>query len=319
MRDIRFALLTSALLGLALALLRPSWTQPRAAYDLVLVADITGSMNARDYTLDGRPASRLDIVKQRLRELIAKLPCRSRVGLGVFTERRSFLLFQPVELCSSFSAIDGAIASLDWRMAWEGDSHVTSGLYRAIEIARDVGADLVFLTDGHEAPPLPAAGPHAFDGKAGEVRGLVVGVGGSAPAPIPKLDETGREIGFWSMTDVPQENRAGLPPADASSRPGWHPRHAPWGAEAATGSEHLTSVREEHLQQLAERTGLGYVRLAEGLDLERAVATHARERSIQASIDLRPLPAGLALVALIAIYGLVPIVQSLRMKRRQHT
>jgi mxaL protein len=235
LRDLRFGLLAATVAALGVALAHPSWTQPRAAYDLFFVVDVTGSMNARDYTLDGRPASRLEMVKRRLRERIAGLPCRSRVGLGIFTERRSFLLFEPVELCSNFAAVDGAIAALDWRMAWEGDSHVASGLYSAIDLDREIGADLVFLTDGHEAPPLPASGPPPFDAEPGKVKGLIVGVGGLTLVPIPKFDEAGREVGFWSMTEVPQENRAGIPPPDASSRAGWNPRNAPFGGEAASG------------------------------------------------------------------------------------
>ncbi len=50
-------------------------------------------------------------------------------------------------------------------MGWEGDSRVAAGLFRAIGLAADLGSDLVFVTDGHEAPPLPARGGPAFEGK----------------------------------------------------------------------------------------------------------------------------------------------------------
>jgi mxaL protein len=307
LRDLRLGLLATALAALGVALARPSWTRPRAAYDLMFVVDITGSMNARDYVLDGRAASRLQTVKHRLRALIAQLPCGSRAGLSIFTERRSFLLFEPVELCGNFAAIDGAIGALDWRMAWEGDSRIASGIYSGVDVARNVGADLVFLTDGHEAPPLPYSGRPSFEGEPGKVKGLIVGVGGLSLIPIPKFDEEGHEIGFWSMTDVPQENRSGIPPPDASSRPGWNPRNAPFGGETAIGTEHLTSVREEYLQTLARTTGLGYVRLSDDAQIEAALAEHARQRVIDTQVDLRLLPATVALLALLVIFAALPL------------
>lgn len=306
-RNFRFVLLVVALIALCAALARPNWMLPRAAYDLLLVVDITGSMNARDYTLDGRPTARLDAVKKTLRDLIARLPCRSRVGLGIFTERRSFLLFEPVELCGNYPVVDAAIASLEWRMAWEGDSRVASGLNSAVGLARGLRTDLVFLTDGHEAPPLPASGTPLFEGEAGEVRGLLVGVGGNALVPIPKFDDMGREVGFLATSDVPQENRMGPPPADASNRPGWHPRNAPFGGEAPAGSEHLTSMREEYLQALAGRAGLGHVRLEDAPRLEAALAQSLSQRMIETTVDLSPIPAAIALAALLASYGVLPL------------
>lgn len=289
-------LLWFALIALAVTLTQPTGTFRRAAYDVLFVVDITGSMNTRDYVLGGAPISRLDRTKVALRSLLTDLPCRSRVGLGIFTERQSFLLLEPVEICGNFAALDGAIDALDWRMAWEGDSYVARGLYSAIALSQDLQATLMFLTDGHEAPPLPTSGPPPFSSEGGEVTGLIVGVGGLSPVPIPKFDERGSQVGFYTMADVPQENRSGMPPKDAASRAGYNPRNAPFGGAAAVGTEHLTSLREEYLETLARNTSLGYVRL-EG-DLHRAVRRYARPRWLRTRTDLRPLPALLALAAL---------------------
>lgn len=289
-------------IALVIALLHPMGTFRRSAYDVLLIVDITGSMNARDYVSSGRAISRLDRTKSALRALLAGLPCRSRVGLGIFTERQSFLLLEPVEICANFSALDGAVDALDWRMTWEGDSFVARGLYSAMALASDLGATLIFLTDGHEAPPLPASGPPPFAGEAGKVAGIVVGVGGLSPVPIPKFDERGSQVGFYTMADVPQENRSGMPPPDAASRAGYNPRNAPFGGEAAVGTEHLTSVREAYLQTLASGTSLGYVRLDDDSGLRQALDRQARLRWLDTRSDLRPIPAVLALVALIWFY-----------------
>ena len=116
----------------------------RSAYDVVAIVDVTNSMNVRDLTRAGKPVSRLDFIKARLPEFVAELPCQSKFGLGIFSERRVFMLFEPVETCENFSSIDASLAELNWRMAWEGDSHVTDGVHDAIANAAALKADSVF-------------------------------------------------------------------------------------------------------------------------------------------------------------------------------
>ncbi|MBB4200163.1 hypothetical protein CCR94_03180 [Rhodoblastus sphagnicola] len=314
-RDPRLGLL---ILALALTLAALSGVQTvirRAVYDVVIIVDITGSMNTRDATLAGRPASRLDFVKAVLRESLASLPCASRVALGVFSERRPFLLFEPVEICGNGAPVAGTLDALDWRMAWEGDSHVAAGLYRSIEMARDATADLMFFTDGQEAPPLPLSGPPAFDGRIGDVHGLIVGVGGYELSPIPKYDDSGREIGFQGVNDVPHENRSGGPPPDAEQREGYDPRNAPFGSRAMVGSEHLSSVREPYLKSLAETTGLRYVHLETADALSRAYRAAAHPRALDAALDLRPACAAIAALMLLALYILPPLLSRLSANR----
>lgn len=307
-RDPGALCLGGAFLCLFVAALAPHLVMRRSAYDLLAAVDITGSMNARDYTIDGKPASRLEKVERVLRDLLARLPCGSRMGLAVFTERRTFLLFEPVDVCRAFAALDGALRALDWRMAWEGDSRVAAGVYSAVDLAAGLGAGLVFLTDGQEAPPLPHSGLPPFEGKAKDVRGVIVGVGGTTPVPIPKFDANGREIGFWAMTDVPQENRFGPPPRDAELREGYHPRNAPFGAGAAAGNEHLTSLREDHLRALAATTGLAYAPLQEAQGLAEALMREATPRPVVAPLDPAPVPAALALILLVVLFGLLPLL-----------
>ncbi|GAB4068469.1 VWA domain-containing protein [Ancylobacter sonchi] len=303
-RDWRFWLLVVALLALAAALALPRLTLTRQARDLLVVIDITGSMNVRDYLQGGEPVSRLAIAKRAARNLLADLPCQSRLGLGIFTERRSFLLFEPAEVCENFAAIDGAIDALDWRMAWEGDSYIARGVHAALAIAGSLKADLVFLTDGQEAPPLAGGELPAYEGEPGAVAGLLVGVGAAEPSPIPKYNEDGREIGFYAEQDVPQENRSGPPPADAPSRAGWNPRNAPWGGEPATGTEHLSAMREDGLRRLAAQTGLGFAALRDPAALWKAVEADTRAHLVEVRVDMAGIPAALALIALTTLFGL---------------
>lgn len=304
-RDVRFVALLLAATLLAASVAISKVQRQRDVYDVLAFVDVTGSMLVRDMTA-GTPqaVNRIDAAKHALHDLLAALPCQSKLGLGIFTERRSFVLVDPVEVCENFAPLSGAIAALDWRMGWEGDSMVTKGLHNAISLAAPVKADVVFLTDGQEAPPLPpGSGPPEFEGKIGEVKGLVVGVGARSKSPIPKFDDEGRETGSYGADDVPQENRTGPPPPDAESRPGYHPKFAPFGSEPPTGDEHLSSVRFEHLTSISSKAGLAYVELSQTPDLMAAVARHAHTRSTTVEADLRPYTAGMALLCLIAAYA----------------
>jgi mxaL protein len=298
LRDPRFWLMAAALAACSAALLQPTLTRELPRADALLVIDITTSMMVRDMSAHAAPQSRLAAVKARLTRALADMPCGSRVGLGVFSERRSFLLLSPVEICANFAPLSGTLAALDWRMAWEGDSRLAAGLDDALELAAGVGSALVFLTDGHEAPPLPLG--QTEPAEAAELRpGLVVGVGGDVPAPIPKFDADGREVGFLSETDVVQENRSGLPPPGMESRPGWNARNAPFGAEAASGEEHLSRLHEPYLRELAAQRGLRYARLTDSDALLADIDTATAVRRVPARIDLAPALSGLALALLV--------------------
>jgi mxaL protein len=309
--DLRFWLVAAALGCVLAALVVPRVDLERDVYDVLAAIDITSSMNTRDVGA-GEPESRLEAAKSALRATLANLPCQSRLGLAIFTERQAFVLFDPVEVCENFAAIDAAIAELDWRMGWEGGSYVAKGLFGAIDIAKSLGSDLMFFTDGHEAPPLPYSGLPPFAGKRGDVGGLIVGVGGRTRTPLLKYDDEGREIGTYGAQEVPQENRAGPPPPDAASRPGYHPKWAPFGDAVVDNYEHLAFIREPHLTDLAKVTGLRYLPLQSDGDLVPALSRAVRRRPVTAASDIRPYPAGLALAFLLVLYGVLPVIGAVR-------
>jgi mxaL protein len=317
-RDMRFWLLLAALLFFLGAVIIPPAREEAKAIDVLFTIDITGSMNTRDYREHGQPVSRLTHIKSVLTQTLADLPCQSRVGLALFAERRIFLLFEPIEVCANFAPILGTISALDWREGWEGDSHIADGLYRAVALASDLRADLVFMTDGQEAPPLPWSGGPTFDGKPGAVKGLITGVGGYALSPIPKYDDSGREIGFYGEGDVLQESRFGLPPPDAVHRPGYNPRNAPFGDVHVNNNEHLSSVREPYLKSLAQRTGMAYTHLTEAQDFIDALRVHSTGHPVIVTTSRGPALAALGLFCLACVYVVVPLVLWLRARDGWH-
>ena len=299
-------LLVGAALALAGCLLRPEWPVERDRFDHVIVLDITQSMDVQDEAVDGKPVSRLAHAKQALRDALLHLPCGSKVGWAVFTEYRAFLLFEPVEVCANLSELRSTLARIDGRMAWSGNSEIAKGLHSGIDLARQLPGrpSLVFVSDGHEAPPLNPLHRPNFDDKPGEVAGLIVGVGDLRPSPIPKSDPSGRPLGFWHADEVAQTDLYG--PGRGASLSNERMTEdqaaaAPAPALGATpGSEHLSALREPYLRLLGRERGLGFVRLESSEGLAAALTAPALAKPTQVLADGRVALAWLALGLLLA-------------------
>ena len=66
------------------------------------------------------------------------------------------MLLAPVEVCDNRPELLATLAQIDGRMAWTGNSEVAKGLNSSLRASRELpGApSLVFMSDGHEAPPV---------------------------------------------------------------------------------------------------------------------------------------------------------------------
>lgn len=297
-------LLAGAALALAACFLNPGWPVTRARFEQVIVLDITQSMDVQDQMLDGQPVSRLVYAKAALRQVLLQLPCGSKVGWGVFTEYRALLLFEPVEVCANLAELRSTLSHIDGRMAWTGNSEIAKGLHSAIAIVKELREHpaIVFVTDGHEAPPLNPHHRPRFDDKPGEVAGVIVGVGALQPSPIPKSDPLGRPLGFWHADEVAQSDPysqgrgtsvAGESMADEVGSVAAVP-------DAAPGSEHLSSLHEAYLRVLAREQGLAFHRLETPEGLAAALMTPALATPVEVRADARIGLAGLAFVLLLA-------------------
>lgn len=303
------ATLALAALLLAAGFLQPTLPWRRSLFEHVVVIDVTQSMNVTDQQLDGKPAARLAFAKRALHEALSELPCGSRIGWAIFTEYRSYLLFTPVEVCANRAELRASLAGIDGRMAWSGNSEVAKGLHSGIVVAKalpDVPS-LVFVTDGHESPPLNARHRPKFDDKPGEVAGLIVGVGEARPSPIPKLDPLGRPLGFWAADEVAQVDprslgRGASVGQEAMAEDGSAAPAA--GLGATPGSEHLSGLREPYLRLLAAENGFAYHRLRGAEGLSRAWRDPALSRPVPVRGDLRLPLAALAALLLLAPHAL---------------
>ncbi len=297
-------LLGGAALALGLGFVHPTLPWRAALYEQVVVLDITQSMNVKDLRLDERPISRLDYAKHALRLALPALPCGSKLGWAVFTEYRSYLLFAPVEVCAHLDELRATLAAIDNRMAWVGGSEVAKGLHSGLAVARQLPGQpaLVFISDGHEAPPLNPRHRPAWDGKPGELPGLVVGVGAALASPIPKLDAAGRPLGWWGADEVEQsdprsQGRGGSVSGERLVEEGGAVSTPALGA--TPGSEHLSAQHEAYLRLLAGETGLGFHRLDSAAGLAEAMTATALARRVPVQADGRVPLAVLALALLL--------------------
>lgn len=297
--------LLAALLLLALAAAHPSPRLPRATFDYVAVFDITQSMNATDADPAGRPVSRLAHAKAAMAHVLRRLPCGSRIGWGVFTEYRILLLATPVEVCANYPDLAASLARIDAPMSWAGASEVAKGLYsglRTTAVLPDRPA-LLFLTDGHEAPPVHPDHRPRFGGKPGELPGIIVGVGGDALVRIPKRDHEGKAVGFWRADEVAQTDPYSRGrPGSSTAESLVDEQGRPEARRAPSGTEHLSSLKEAYLMQLAGETGLDYARLTAPDGLLQAVTQPRFARHEPVPTDLHAIPAALALACLALPY-----------------
>lgn len=268
---------------LGVTFLRPQMFFSRPSFSYVVALDVTQSMGVTDYEIDGKPVARLAYAKHALRDALRRLPCGSRIAWAVFTEFRVLLLFEPVELCANYHDLLATLDQIDGRMAWAGASEIARGLHSGLKLtaALDDAPRFVFLTDGHEAPPLAPGQRLRFDAVAGATGGIVIGVGGDAPAPIPKRDPDGTTFGVWAANEVVQ----------------------PAGSAAGKGNEHLSALREAHLLQISRDAGLGYHRLTDTSSLTKALTQPALATPRAVLVDLRPIAAAAALLLLLAGYA----------------
>lgn len=293
------AYLTAALLGLAallgaLAIWLPPIDKDADIMDVLFVIDITQSMNVEDVSYQGEVVNRIDWSTHIVHDALLEMDCGTEVGLAVFTEYRSMILINPVEVCKNYEVLTQILKRIDGPMAWAQASEVSKALFSLIKNVRKIKPvpSIVFLTDGHESPPLHETIRPKFTGTPGLVAGVLVGVGGDDLLPIPKRDVNGDVVGEWKVNEVLHND---VYIASRNNMPGADKRIAK--------TEHLSSQKRGHLRGLSGITGMDYIADVEQAHaLVKSIKSVAKTRVQKVKYSLSPWFAGLALLLLIAAY-----------------
>ena len=211
-RKARPGRLLAALRLLALALLILACARPQlgnttteieaSGIDILLAVDVSGSMEALDFTLQGKPANRLDVVKSVIRQFVDQRP-NDRIGLLAFSGRP--YMVSPLTLDHDW--LLQRLASLSIGMVEDGTA-IGSAIGVGVNRLQDPKAKsriLILLTDGMNnagaVPPLVAA-------EAAEALGIkiyTIGAGTKGEAPIPVVDAFGRKQLMRMKVDIDDE------------------------------------------------------------------------------------------------------------------
>ncbi|MCX5869443.1 MAG: VWA domain-containing protein [Deltaproteobacteria bacterium] len=211
-RKVRPGRLLAVLRLLVLALLILAFARPQlgnttteieaSGIDLLLAVDVSGSMEALDFTLQGKPVNRLDVVKSVIQQFVEQRP-NDRIGLLAFSGRP--YMVSPLTLDHDW--LLQRLGSLAIGMVEDGTA-IGSAIGVGVNRLQDPKAKshiLILLTDGMNnagaVPPLVAA-------EAAEALGIkvyTIGAGTKGEAPIPVVDSFGRKRLMRMKVDIDDE------------------------------------------------------------------------------------------------------------------
>ena len=248
-----FFLLVSFIL-LLLALINPSIPVNQSLYNYILIADISQSMNTEDMKINQKTVSRLDYTKHIMSRLVEDFPCGTKVSIGMFAGVSVSATYSPIEVCENFSNINTTISKLDWRATWSGNTRIRESVINLARLIRSFpeSAQVVYFTDGEEAPKLHVFNTRDLEQFQGGNDWLFVGIGSNEGAPIPKYDNKNQLIGYWSNDSFAlQPGIAQISESNIGVRDN----------KVASGAtdRYMSKLDSEYLEKLAKEIGGFYV------------------------------------------------------------
>jgi Ca-activated chloride channel homolog len=189
-----------AFLGLlSLALLIIALARPRhgkgssevesSGIDIILTLDVSGSMEALDFQLDGKPANRLEVVKNVVGKFVGQRP-NDKLGMVAFAGRP--YLVSPLTLDHEF--LGKRLADVKMGQVEDGTA-IGSAIASSVDHLKESDAKsriIILLTDGvnnaGSVNPLTAAEA----AKALGIKIYAIGAGTMGEAPVPVRDAFGR-------------------------------------------------------------------------------------------------------------------------------
>lgn len=275
---------------------KPQMQLTSLVQDTLFIVDISESMAVRDVSYPKPRSARLTLAKQAVIETMASLPCGSIVSFGLTAGEESVLLFEPLEVCRHFPAIEKVVSKIDTRARWIGDSKTTDITIKAIKQAQERELNLVILTDGDEMPRRSSLHMRSLAKYRGYVNGILLGIGGDKLQPIPKFNAQGDIVDYWSRVDaLAHGNYPGLV-AHAHALKRGEP--IPEGALDGV-TEHLSRFNKTIMESISKVSGLPLHRINTPDDAVNALKQTQFQRHALADRDARWIFALLAIAFLL--------------------
>jgi len=253
--DSNFILLFLAVLFLLLAIINPSVPITKNIYNYIFIVDISQSMNTPDMSLDAQKISRIEYSKKTLQRLVERLPCKTKVSIGMFAGVSVASTYTPIEVCENFSSINNTIDHLDWRSTWSGNSRLRESMVTLARLIRSFpeSAQVVFFTDGEEAPRLHIFNTRDLSQFQGGQDWLFVGIGSDEGTAIPKFDSNNQLIGYWSNDSFAlQPGIAQISESNLGTRDN--------KVASGVSDRYLSKLDEDYLKLLAQEIKGNYIK-----------------------------------------------------------
>ncbi|MGL1932135.1 MAG: VWA domain-containing protein [Desulfotalea sp.] len=201
---LRLLALTFIIIALARPQLGNTYKEVEASgIDILLAVDISGSMKAMDFTLDGKRTNRLDVVKNVVKKFIEERP-NDRISLIAFAGRPYVVC--PLTLDHNW--LLERLNNIQIGMVKENGTAVGSAIGSGVNRLRDKDAKsriMIVLTDGvsnvGKVSPLIAAEAAKSYG----VKVYTIGAGTRGVAPFPTIDPFGRTRLVQRKVDIDEK------------------------------------------------------------------------------------------------------------------
>jgi Ca-activated chloride channel family protein len=200
---LRMVTLAFVIIGLARPQLGKRVAEIEASgIDILLVMDISGSMEALDFTLNNEPASRIEVVKMVVSKFIDQRP-NDRLGLIAFASNP--YMVSPLTLDHSW--LQQRLQSVEIGMIEDGTA-IGSAIATGVNRLRSLDSKsrvIILLTDGvnnaGKVSPLAAAEAAGVMG----IKIYTIGAGSKDKAPVPVTDPFGNRRLIMMKVDLDEE------------------------------------------------------------------------------------------------------------------
>jgi Ca-activated chloride channel homolog len=171
--------------------------------DIVLALDVSGSMQALDFKVDGRRVNRIEVVKSVVSKFIEERP-NDRIGLIAFAAAP--YLVSPLTLDHDW--LQQNLERVTTAVANEDGTAIGSAIAASVNRLRATTAKskvVILLTDGMNNTGKIAPIAAAEAAKAMGVKIYTIGVGVRGMAPVPVRDEAGNMHIMMDKVDVDEK------------------------------------------------------------------------------------------------------------------
>jgi mxaL protein len=312
--DSNFILLFLTVIFLLLAIINPSVPITKNIYNYIFIVDISQSMNTPDMSLDTQKISRVEYSKKTLQRLVERLPCKTKVSIGMFAGVSVASTYTPIEVCDNFSSINNTIDHLDWRSTWSGNSRLRESMVSLAKLIRSFpeSAQVVFFTDGEEAPRLHTFNTRDLSQFQGGQDWLFVGIGSDEGTAIPKFDSNNQLIGYWSNDSFAlQPGIAQISESNLGTRDN--------KVASGVSDRYLSKLDEDYLKLLAQEIKGNYIK---GDSVETILDAMEKQKAAwrdQSAYELRYFLSLLALIFFtLRFISIESVLHVLRFRKDAH-